>query len=200
MARDLLNTPLVETNAPRQRVLLAEDERVTRRILEAHLTRFGYDVISVENGLQAWDVLEGTNAPHMVLLDWNMPGIDGMDLCRRIRAREATSYTYTLLMTASDGKADVVAGLDAGADDFISKPIDPAELKARLNTGKRIIKLEEGIAELQGMLAICMHCKRIRNGDKLWEQLEVYIERNSGAKFSHGLCTDCLDARYPEGD
>lgn len=179
-------------------MLLAEDEHVTRRILERHLTRFGFEVISVMDGLHAWDVLESPDAPRIVLLDWNMPGLDGVDICRRLRAREKTNYTYTLLMTASDRKGDVVQGLHAGADDFISKPVDPPELGARLNTARRIIKLEEGLAELEGILSICMHCKRIRNGDKLWERLETYIERHSSAKFSHGLCTECLDAKYPE--
>lgn len=200
MARCLLMLSTVNSPkpaSPGQRVLLADDELVTRRLLEAHLTRFGFEVVSVPDGLKAWEVLNGADSPHIVLLDWNMPGIDGVELCRRIRARDTGSYTYTLLMTTTDKKADVVHGLTAGADDFISKPVDPPELQARLNTARRIIRLEEGLAELEGILAICMHCKRIRNGEKLWERLETYIERNSRAKFSHGLCSDCLDARYP---
>lgn len=183
-----------------QRVLLADDEVVTRRMLGAHLKRFGFEVVSVTDGLEAWKVISGNDAPHIVLLDWNMPGINGVELCQRIRERSEGHYTYTLLMTATDKKSDIVHGLTAGADDFITKPVDPAELQARMNTARRIISLEEGLAELEGILAICMHCKRIRNGDKLWERLETYIERHSNAKFSHGLCSDCLDAKYPEED
>lgn len=182
------------------RVLLADDEHVTRRMLGAHLKRFGFEVVAVNDGLEAWNVLTAPNAPHIVLLDWNMPGINGVDLCRRIRERNERHYTYTLLMTATEKKSDVVHGLTAGADDFITKPVDPPELQARLNTARRIVSLEEGLAELEGILAICMHCKRIRNGDKLWERLETYVERHSNAKFSHGLCSDCLASKYPEED
>ncbi len=198
--------------APRMRVLLAEDEAVTRRLLEAQMTRFGFEVVSVADGLVAWNVLQSPDAPSLVVLDWNMPGLDGPDVCRRIRESKRSSYTYMLLVTARNAKSDVVQGLSAGADDFISKPVDPDELHARLRTGERIVQLEqtlgrqvkelqeaaEHVKELQGMIPICMHCKRIRNQSQIWEKVETYIEQRSAAKFSHALCTECLDQHYPD--
>lgn len=197
------------------RVLLAEDEAVSRRLLEATMSRFGYDVLSVENGQQAWEELNGTRPPSLAVLDWSMPGLDGPEVCQRIRARQSEhGYTYMLLVTARSAKEDVVEGLSAGADDFISKPVDHAELRARLRVGERIVRLEqdlslkvhdleaaaEHVKELQGMIPICMHCKRIRNQEQLWEKVETYIETRSGAKFSHALCTMCLEKHYPNDD
>lgn len=200
--------------APRTRVLLAEDETVTRRLLEAQMTRFGFEVVSVADGLAAWDVLQSPDAPSLVVLDWNMPGLDGPDVCRRIRASVQSNYTYMLLVTARHAKSDVVQGLQAGADDFISKPVDPEELHARLRTGERIVRLEqtlgrqlkelqaatEHVRELQGMIPICMHCKRIRNQEQIWEKVETYIEHRSEAKFSHALCAECLNEHYPDAE
>lgn len=200
--------------APRTRVLLAEDEPVTRRLLEAQLTRFGFEVISVSDGLKAWEVLQSPDAPPLVVLDWNMPGLDGPDVCKRIRESTRAGYTYMLLVTARNAKSDVVEGLSAGADDFISKPVDPDELHARLRTGERIVRLEQTLAlqvkelqaaaehvkELQGMIPICMHCKRIRNQSQIWEKVETYIEQRSDAKFSHALCAECLNTHYPDTD
>lgn len=197
--------------AERTRVLLAEDEPVTRRMMESQMTGFGFEVVSVDDGLKAWETLQSNDAPQLVVLDWNMPGLDGPDICRRIRMSPRSGYTYMLLVTARNAKADVVAGLSAGADDFISKPVDMDELNARLRTGERVVRLEQALAqqvkelkaaaehvrELQGMIPICMHCKRIRNQSQIWEKVETYIESRSGAKFSHALCTECLEAHYP---
>jgi DNA-binding response OmpR family regulator len=197
-----------------QRVLLAEDEAVTRRLLEALMTRAGYQVQSVPDGLKAWDALQSADAPALAVLDWNMPGLDGPDVCRRLRELKKPSYTYMLLVTARNAKADVVEGLSAGADDFISKPVDADELRARLRTGVRVVQLEqslqakvreleeaaEHVKELQGMIPICMHCKRIRNQEQLWEKVETYIEHRSDARFSHALCSECLEKYYPDAD
>jgi sigma-B regulation protein RsbU (phosphoserine phosphatase) len=204
--------PAHQLSSPRLRVLLADDERVTRRLLEAHLSRFGYDVVSVNDGLNAWNVLQAPDAPSLVVLDWGMPGLDGLEVVRRLRATSRDTYTYVLLVTSRAAKADVVEGLSAGADDFVSKPIDPDELHARLRTGERIVQLERTLAsrlkeleaamehvhELQGMLPICIHCKRIRNQEQIWEKVESYFERRAGAKFSHALCAECLELHYPD--
>lgn len=201
-----------EKLAPRTRVLLAEDENVTRRLLEAQMTRFGFEVISVADGLKAWEILQSPDSPSLVVLDWNMPGLDGPDICRRLRESGRSGYTYMLLVTARAAKSDVVQGLSAGADDFVSKPVDPDELHARLRTGERIVRLErelasqvtqlqaaaEHVQELQGMIPICMHCKRIRNQSQIWEKVETYIENRSDAKFSHALCAECLEEHYPD--
>lgn len=196
----------------RLRVLVAEDEAVTRLLLTSTLTRFGYDVVAVEDGQRAWEILSGPKPPALAVLDWAMPGLDGPQICERIRARASNSYTYVVLVTARSSKSDVVAGLSAGADDFVSKPVDAEEMRARLRVGERVLKLEQSLAEqieklqveikhvqeLQGMIPICMHCKRIRSEEQIWERVETYIEERSDAKFSHALCQDCLDKHYPE--
>lgn len=205
--------PLIHAMGP-SRVLLADDEAVTRRLLEAHLERAGFEVVTVSDGLSAWDALQGANAPPLVVLDWNMPGLDGPEICRRARSVTKRGYTYMVIVTARNDKRDVVEGLSAGADDYVSKPVDPDELLARLRTGERIVALEKSlqtkvqelqdalahVEELQGMIPICMHCKRIRNQEQIWERVETYIEHRSGARFSHALCTDCLQKYYPETD
>jgi phosphoserine phosphatase RsbU/P len=208
-----MGAPMTQAVAGMQ-VLLAEDEPVTRRLLEAQLIRAGYSVVPVADGDAAWDLLQRSDSPALVVLDWNMPGLDGPEVCRRLRGLEKRGYTYMLLVTARNEKSDVVEGLSAGADDFVSKPVDPEELRARLRTGERIVALEkslhakvqeleeaaEHVRELQGMIPICMHCKRIRNQEAIWERVETYIEHRSDARFSHALCTECLEKYYPDAD
>jgi diguanylate cyclase (GGDEF)-like protein len=122
-------------------VLVAEDEVVSRRLLESSLRRWGYDVVMASDGCEAAKILEAPDAPKLAVLDWLMPGIDGTQLCRTIRETEVDTYTYILLLTTKHAKRDVVEGLEAGADDYISKPFDPQELRVRLRTGKRILHL-----------------------------------------------------------
>lgn len=125
------------------KVLVADDEAVTRRLLESTLTRWGYEVVVADDGLEALRLLEVPDAPKLAMLDWLMPGMDGLSLCREIRSRKTEPYTYILLLTSRSNQGDVVAGLDAGADDYMVKPFHPQELKVRLRTGKRIIFLQD---------------------------------------------------------
>jgi diguanylate cyclase (GGDEF)-like protein len=125
------------------KVLIADDEPVSRRLLESSLKRWGYEVLVASDGLEATRMLRGPDAPKLVIFDWMMPGRDGIELCREVRARKNEPYTYILLLTAKRTKAEVVEGLDAGADDYITKPFDPQELKVRLRTGKRILYLQD---------------------------------------------------------
>jgi two-component system cell cycle response regulator len=123
-------------------VLIAEDDPICRRVLQNRLANWGYRVITTENGLEAWEILQQDNAPDLLILDWMMPGIDGPELCRRIREKQSPIYPYILLVTGKDDTQDVVRGLEAGADDYLSKPVDPTELRARLQVGKRILTLQ----------------------------------------------------------
>jgi two-component system cell cycle response regulator len=124
------------------RVLIADDDDVMRHILEATLTKWGYEVVVARNGLEAWRLLQGNDAPRLAILDWIMPGMDGVEVCREIRKWEDRPYIYLLLLTAKHGKEDVITGMEAGADDYISKPFDPQELKVRLRAGRRILDLQ----------------------------------------------------------
>ena len=114
------------------RVLIAEDDSISRRMLEAFLVKWGYEVQVATEGEEAWGVLQGNDAPRLAVLDWMMPGRDGIDICRSIRQRKGRAYIYILLLTARGQKEDIVEGLEAGADDYVTKPFDPYELRARL--------------------------------------------------------------------
>jgi len=125
------------------RVLIADDDALCRKMLEDMLTRLGYEVLPVADGAEAWRILQMENAPRLAILDWLMPGMDGVDICRELRRKPQDLYTYVLLLTARDTKEDAIAGLDAGADDYLIKPLDASELRARLRTGMRILDLQE---------------------------------------------------------
>jgi two-component system cell cycle response regulator len=128
-------------------VLIAEDDAICRRVLQNRLANWGYRVITTENGVDAWEILRQDNAPDLLILDWMMPGIDGPELCRRIREKQHPIYPYILLVTGKDDTQDVVRGLEAGADDYLSKPFDPTELRARLQVGKRILSLQHELIQ-----------------------------------------------------
>src|SRR4051794_13661658 len=117
------------------KVLIAEDEAVSRRLLESTLRRWGYDVLVARDGAEASEMLLSADAPKMAVLDWLMPGMDGAELCEKIRQNKSEPYTYILLLTGKRTQADVIRGLEAGADDYVTKPFDPAELQVRLRTG-----------------------------------------------------------------
>jgi DNA-binding response OmpR family regulator len=190
------------------RVLIAEDDLVSRKMLEATLTRWGYEVVITCDGESAWKALASEDAPRIAILDWMMPNLDGVDVIRRIRERVHGEPPYILLLTAKGNKEDIVSGLEAGADDYVIKPFDREELRARLQAGIRILnlqaqlqarvhELEEAITRvrtLQGLLPICSYCKRVRNDGDYWQQVESYIADHSDARFSHGICPDCFES------
>ena len=186
-------------------VLIAEDDRVTGEILVRALQRWHYNTTLVGDGLKAWEHLRTATEPTLAILDWMMPEIDGPEVCRRVRAELPLANMYLLLVTAREARGDVVAGLEAGADDYIIKPFDPDELRARVAVGVRVLSLQQKLAErvaelqdalsnvkqLRGLLPICSYCKRIRGDDQYWQQVEGYIADHSEAQFSHGICPSC---------
>lgn len=129
------------------KILIADDEAMSRELLEKTLVRAGYEVTSVENGALACEVLSCPDGPRLALLDWQMPELDGPSVCREVRKKSERSYVYMILVTAKESKRDVVTGLESGADDYLIKPFDPEELKARLRTGLRILELEDRLVE-----------------------------------------------------
>jgi two-component system cell cycle response regulator len=129
------------------RILIADDELMSRRLLQKTLERAGYEVTAVENGRQAADQLCPAEGPRLALLDWVMPELDGPGVCREVRKRKEQSYVYMVLLTSKESKEDVVAGLESGADDYLTKPFDAEELKARLRTGLRVLNLEDRLVE-----------------------------------------------------
>jgi two-component system cell cycle response regulator len=128
-------------------VLIAEDDPMFRKILSNWLENWGYTVVVAENGAMAWNILQQEQPPELLILDWVMPGIDGTELCRRIRAKRSTRYQYILLATSKNDRQDVVTGLEAGADDYLTKPFNRNELRARLSVGRRILSLQDELIQ-----------------------------------------------------
>jgi phosphoserine phosphatase RsbU/P len=194
------------------KVLVAEDDSVSRLLLESILREWDYDVVSTADGAQAWNVLIGPDAPRLSILDWQMPGLDGIELCRRIRADRATESIYVLLLTGKGGTDNVVQGLKSGANDYLTKPFDLDELSARLGVGRRVVELQQALTErveqleqalaqvkrLQGLIPICAWCKKIRNDQNFWQQVEEYIGEHGDVRFSHGICPQCFAAHAVE--
>jgi sigma-B regulation protein RsbU (phosphoserine phosphatase) len=189
------------------RILIAEDDAVSRRRLEATLQKWGYEVLAVEDGLAAWEVLQSEMPPPLAILDWMMPGMDGIEVCRKVRERSPSRPLYIIVLTARGSREDVVAGLQAGGDDYVTKPFDREELHARVRVGLRVLQLQMNLADrvreleealarvkqLQGLLPICSYCKKIRDDQNYWQQVEGYISEHSEAIFSHGICPDCFE-------
>ena len=171
-------------------VLVVDDDAVARAQLRALLRAAGYQVSLAEHGREAWDALQLARIP-VVISDWYMPEMDGPELCRRIRARRDQPYVYFILVTSRGGKEQYLAGMRAGADDFITKPVDADQLCARLTVAERIRGVRRELQQLEGLLPICAYCKRIRDDQEHWGSLEGYIEQRSEAQFSHGICPEC---------
>jgi phosphoserine phosphatase RsbU/P len=196
------------------RVVVADDDQVTAEILARTLRRWSYDPIVTGDGASAWNALRQDTAPTLAILDWMMPELDGPEICRRVRQELPTANMYLILVTARESRGDVIAGLDAGADDYVIKPFDADELRARVAVGVRVLSLQEGLAErvaelqtaltnvkqLRGLLPICSYCKRIRGDDQYWQQVEGYIAEHSDAQFSHGICPTCFKTVNEELD
>jgi diguanylate cyclase (GGDEF)-like protein len=134
------------------KILVAEDDLVTRRMLQAYLAKWGYDVAMVADGQQAWQLLQQDNAPRLALLDWMMPEMDGMSICREVRRLNIQPYIYLILLTARRYQEDVIAGLEAGADEYLTKPFDPYELRARLRAGARVVELQDSLIQAREAL------------------------------------------------
>jgi diguanylate cyclase (GGDEF)-like protein len=138
------------------KILIAEDDVTSRLILENMLTKWGYDVVSATDGNDAWEKLQEEDAPRLVILDWMMPGIEGIEICRRIRenSKSEDQYTYLTLLTAKESKENIVTGMEAGADDYVTKPFDMHELRVRVRAGERIVQLQSDLLEAKKKLEI----------------------------------------------
>jgi sigma-B regulation protein RsbU (phosphoserine phosphatase) len=194
------------------KILIAEDDRTSHRVLQVVLEKAGYRVQGAWNGTEAWQSLQSSDRPRLAVLDWMMPELDGAELTRRVRANAQFANLYIILLTAKGALNDVVVGLEAGADDYITKPFDREELLARIRVGQRVVELQESLEQrisdletalsqiktLQGLIPMCASCKKVRDDQGYWQQVEDYLMEHSEAAFSHALCPDCLKKYYPE--
>jgi phosphoserine phosphatase RsbU/P len=190
------------------RILIAEDEPVSRRLLQKSLEQWGYELVVCTDGTEALAGLMAPDAPAVAVLDWMMPGLDGPEVCRRVREAAQPRQPYLILLTGRSRTEDVVAGLRAGADDYLTKPVDRNELEARLGVASRVVQLQDRLAarveelelalsrvrQLQGLLPICSYCKRVRDDKNYWSQVEHYVVEQLDVRFSHGICPSCLEA------
>ncbi len=135
------------------KVLIAEDELVSRKLLESTLKKWGYNVVSVENGKKAWEIIQKKDAPRLLILDWMMPEMDGIEVIRHLRSREDPFYSYVILLTSKTERKDIIEGLSSGADDYLAKPFDSNELKQRILVGRRILELLTELSKAREILA-----------------------------------------------
>jgi phosphoserine phosphatase RsbU/P len=194
------------------RILIAEDDFTSRTVLTGVLRKSGHDVVETINGAAAWDALRQPGAPALAIIDWMMPEMDGPEVVRRVRTLQCSQPPYILMLTARGEKADIIAGLDAGANDYLAKPFDAGELRARVEVGCRMVELQSSLAAkieelrhaadqiktLRGILPICSSCKKIRDDKGNWSQVEVYVRDRTEAEFSHSMCPECVKKLYPE--
>jgi two-component system cell cycle response regulator len=172
------------------RVLVAEDDAMFRRILQSWLENWGYLVTLAEDGARAWDILQEEPPPQLLILDWMMPAISGLDLCRKVRESNQTPYQYILLATAKDAKQDLVRGLEAGADDYLTKPFDKSELQARLRACNRILTLQDDqIRAHQQLHFQATHdaLTGVWNRSEILDMLRRELERAARSKSATGL-------------
>lgn len=194
------------------RILIAEDDATSRTILQAVLKKGGYDVVSREDGLEALEAFKESDAPDLAIVDLIMPKLDGLELVREVRRIPTSRPPYIIILSTKSETTDVVAGLDAGADDYLVKPFDAAELRARVEVGRRMLEMRATLADkvqelalaleqvktLRGIVPICANCKNVRDDQGYWNRVETYIREHTEAEFSHAVCPDCMKKLYPQ--
>jgi len=177
----------------RSRILMAEDDPVSARILQVALSKFGYEPVIAGDGDEAWEKFN-QNPVRLIVSDWMMPGLDGLALCEKVRAHPKTPYTYFILLTANHTSADnYEMASAAGVDDFLTKPLDREAIRMRLRVAERILKYTAEIRQLQEMIPICVYCHKVRDEHDYWDLVESYIQKETGSRFSHCACPDCYE-------
>jgi DNA-binding response OmpR family regulator len=189
-----------------------DDDRITLKFVMACLGKDpAYEVVASEHGQKALEMIKG-DPPDILVTDWMMPDLDGLELCRMVRSLDYKNYIYIILLTARTDHDDIVKGLEAGADDYMVKPFDQGELLARVRAGARVVAAQRALTEtneelqkalaqiktLKGLLPICMDCKKVRDDKDYWQDIQDYISQATDTEFSHGLCPTCMQKRMAE--
>jgi hypothetical protein len=174
------------------KILAVEDDAVARAVLRRALQKLGHEVIEAKDGREAWASMEAEPV-RVIVSDWMMPQLSGLELCRRLRARAGEEYVYFILITANSADStNRIEAADAGVDDFLSKPLNVEELWMRLRVAERILQFATQVRLLEELLPICSYCKKIRDDQNYWQQMESYINERTGSEFSHSVCPDCV--------
>ena len=175
------------------KILVAEDDMVTRRLIEKFLRNEGHEVHAFENGVDAWRHCQ-QNHIEVIVSDWLMPGGDGLDLCRHVRSVKRDEYTYFILLTSrSRSHENIRAAVNAGVDDFLSKPINPDDMWMRLRVAERILRYAGQVRQLESLLPICTYCKKVRNDANLWQAVDTYLAEHTEMDLSHSICPECYE-------
>ncbi|MDE0964604.1 MAG: response regulator transcription factor [Candidatus Latescibacteria bacterium] len=189
------------------KILIAEDDATSRLLLQTLLKQQG--VIATTDGQQAYDALLAEDAPRLAIFDWMMPQLDGIEVCRKAREDAQLKHLYVIMLTTRDTKDNIAEALQAGADDYLNKPFDRKEMQARIQVGKRVLDLQIALTDrvraleasikrekhLQGLLPICSYCKKIRDDQNYWQQVERYVETRADVAFSHSICPECYETK-----
>ncbi|MEK7383002.1 MAG: response regulator [Elusimicrobiota bacterium] len=180
------------------KVLIADDDRTSRSLLQGSLIKLGYEVVAAVDGTSAWDALLRTNC-RIVVSDWVMPDSDGLELCKRVRLDQDRPYVYFILLSGERlSAAHYAKAMDEGVDDFLHKPLDVEALRMRLRVAERIIGLNERVRTLEGILPMCAYCRRIRDERGSYASLEDFVSKKTPAQFSHGVCPECAKKHFPD--
>ncbi|HWN55650.1 MAG TPA: response regulator transcription factor [Methylomirabilota bacterium] len=194
------------------RILIADDDLLTRRLLEKILAKSGHEVVAAGSGSEAWQILSGQDPPALAILDWMMPQMTGVEVCRKVREAGGSAPSYLVVLTSRGQTDDLVTAFEAGADDYITKPFEAEELRARVSVGVRMVTLQQQLADrilaleeslahvqqLQGLIPICAWCRQVRSDGNFWEKVESYLGKRSGLQFTHAICPTCK-AKQTEG-
>jgi DNA-binding response OmpR family regulator len=184
-------------------IVVADDDAVGRELVSRVLEKAGHPTVTAADGARAWDLIQSVK-PRLAVLDWDMPHLSGLDVLRRVKLTVDRTPPYVLLLTSRTEVRDRVLGLTVGADDYLTKPFEPAELVARVEVGLRVVQLQRSLAarvteleealahvnRLESLLPICGRCKRIQSGE-VWHELEHFLVSSTGVRFSHGACPVC---------
>jgi DNA-binding response OmpR family regulator len=173
------------------KILAVEDDPVARAILHQALLRLGHEVVEARDGAEALRVL-AKEPVRLIVSDWMMPELDGLGLCRAVRERLNADYVYFILLTGQQADVDNQReAIEAGVDDFLTKPLDVQEIWMRLRVAERILRYATEVRQLEAFLPICGYCKKVRDDQNYWQQIESYINERTGTDFSHSVCPDC---------
>ena len=193
------------------KILIADDDAMSRQLLSGLVKEWGHEPVLAENGEEAWSLVTEQKL-QLVIVDWMMPRLTGVGLCERIRAADLTQYVYLILLTSRKDSDEIITGLNAGADDYVTKPFDARELEVRLNVGIRVLDLERKLAErasqaeeqlaqinrLESLIPICCECRQVRDDKNYWHKVETYLSKKTPAKFTHTLCPHCYEKAMAE--
>ncbi len=175
------------------RVIFVDDDPVMRKLTHRILTKLGYLPEVFPDAEQAWNAIL-QRPPRIVISDWIMPQLDGLGLCERIRARQNVAYTYFIIVSADNEDPGVFQEFfDRGIDDLLTKPLVPHQVWARLHVARRMLNINQQLGAMGKLIPICSYCKKIRNDEDYWDQVETYIQQHTGGTFSHGVCPECFE-------